>query len=392
MSGFCAVVFIEERNLCFDVKSEGFCCVSLFINHFQMQAKMNEDKKRFIFTDYLILQKILRRNKKFFKTGFFNIQQDDDFFLLGYFALFHINFRMGKEKKRKICCVQCVYYKNSLNGEFEDRASVKIVNRLLPTPKFTQSISQNQLTLTTSALQVKYIIGEPLGPQSLRISGYNVSGQSFQYVPSGDPFDWSRNLFGTIRSLDEINNPIPLNCSELEGFTVHGESLHCTWAVFGRNGYALINDTNTTMIENNWIPTDNWWNNDMQDWYFFGHGLDFKKALHDFSLISGSIPLVPRYALGSMHCRWYDYGDWNLREAIRNYEDRNLPLDVAIIDMDWHVYGPWGAYTWNYHLFSNPNITQNWFKQKRLRTAGVLTVYLFIYFLICLFDFTCFDK
>ncbi|ETO02281.1 hypothetical protein RFI_35155, partial [Reticulomyxa filosa] len=235
-----------------------------------------------------------------------------------------------KEKKRKICCVQCVYYKNSLNGEFEDRASVKIVNRLLPTPKFTQSISQNQLTLTTSALQVKYIIGEPLGPQSLRISGYNVSGQSFQYVPSGDPFEfcynffdvsqynlcliffffffWSRNLFGTIRSLDEINNPIPLNCSEvldkffssrrkgnthsaLEGFTVHGESLHCTWAVFGRNGYALINDTNTTMIENNWIPTDNWWNNDMQDWYFFGHGLDFKKALHDFSLISGSIPL-----------------------------------------------------------------------------------------------------
>ena len=45
-----------------------------------------------------------------------------------------------------------------------------------------------------------------------------------------------------------------------------------------------------------------------------------------------------------MHCRWYDYSDWNLKRAVTSQKSRNLPLDVTIIDMDWHTYGPWTGY------------------------------------------------
>lgn len=43
------------------------------------------------------------------------------------------------------------------------------------------------------------------------------------------------------------------------------------------------------------------------DWYFFGHGLNFKQALLDFSIISGPISIPPTSAFGTWWSRWYNY-------------------------------------------------------------------------------------
>ena len=234
-------------------------------------------------------------------------------------------------------------------GKFEDRATMTTVNRYLPKPQFTSSNSSGKVTITTSALTLTYTGGQPFGPNTLTIVGdvtYAGTETKFTYKPSGNPSmdnSNSRNLFGTIRSLDEIGSPISLNCTENSNKTVHGEELHCTWSPFGRDGYALIDDTNITIIDNDWIPITNWMNQDKQDWYFFGHGLNYKLALKDFAKISGVHPLAPRYILGSMHCRWFDYSDLSMKQVVDSYENRQIPLDVLVIDMDWHVYGPWGA-------------------------------------------------
>lgn len=42
-----------------------------------------------------------------------------------------------------------------------------------------------------------------------------------------------------------------------------------------------------------------------QDFYFLGHGLDFKRALREFAALSGPVPIPPRYALGPQYSRWY---------------------------------------------------------------------------------------
>ena len=152
---------------------------------------------------------------------------------------------------------------------------------------------------------------------------------------------------------------------------IHDESLHCTWSLFGRDGYALLNDTNSSFMSNNWIDI-NYANKNDQDWYFFGHGINYIQAIYDFVQISGNVPLVPRFGLGSIHCRWYDYSDLQLKEAIENLESRYFPIDVNIIDMDWHIYGPWGAYTYNEHLIPFSNLTQSWYKRKGIRTAANL--------------------
>ena len=54
--------------------------------------------------------------------------------------------------------------------------------------------------------------------------------------------------------------------------------------------------------------------------------------------IIGTVPLIPRYALGIMHCKWNDYSDLGIKQIIDQYQRREIPLDVEIIDMDWFVY------------------------------------------------------
>ena len=94
------------------------------------------------------------------------------------------------------------------SNKFEDRASMAIVNRYFSTvPSFTQSVTNGNLTIKTDDLTLTYKIGQAFAADTLLITG-NVDGFTFNYVTSGNPSldnSNSGNLFGTIRSLDEIN-------------------------------------------------------------------------------------------------------------------------------------------------------------------------------------------
>ena len=46
---------------------------------------------------------------------------------------------------------------------------------------------------------------------------------------------------------------------------------------------------------------------DCHDWYFFGYGLDYTRALYDFSTLSGPIALPPSSAFGGWWSRYYAY-------------------------------------------------------------------------------------
>eukprot|EP01084_Bolivina_argentea_P283337 485212_1 len=260
------------------------------------------------------------------------------------------------------------------SGTFEDRASRIFVNRFTQPPHFTVT-NGSTLTISTNDLTLTYQ-GGPFTASSLTITGKTDTIQ-FQYKPSGNvniDNGWSRNLFGTILGLDDMNGDISLNCTINYHHSVDQYAHpHCQWAFFGMDGYAIINDTDTTMMDNNWFSGTQ--NNNQQDIYFFGHGLNFQQAIYDYTLIAGSIPMLPKYGLGSLHTRWYHYSDYSFRNMINDYESRSIPLDLAVIDMDWHyldtVHQPWGDYTWSNLLFPNPNITQLWLHNTMgLRTSG----------------------
>lgn len=90
-----------------------------------------------------------------------------------------------------------------------------------------------------------------------------------------------------------------------------------------------------------------------QDWYFFGYGQDYKQALRDLIAVGGPIPLPPRYVFGSWYSRYWAYTAEDFIAIADEYHARGFPLDVMVLDMDWHNPG-WTGYTWNRRLIPDP--------------------------------------
>lgn len=100
------------------------------------------------------------------------------------------------------------------------------------------------------------------------------------------------------------------------------------------------------------------------------YGHDYKSALKDYTMFAGKIPLPPRYAFGYWWSRYWSYSDNELRELLRKFRMYDIPLDVLVIDMDWHYTEPgkggWSGWTWNKRLFPNPGRLLADLKRKEL--------------------------
>ena len=100
--------------------------------------------------------------------------------------------------------------------------------------------------------------------------------------------------------------------------------------------------------------------NGNEDFYFFGHGDNYKRALYDFSLISGKIPIPRRHMLGMSWSRWANPGEeWNGNQTLQHdaalsLSNAGFPLDTFIFDMNWHIKPQWTGYTWDNKMYPNP--------------------------------------
>ncbi len=256
----------------------------------------------------------------------------------------------------------------SANGTFEDRASLVFINRALPVPEFTVNETSDDLTITTDKLVLHYKKG------SGRFSPDNLS---VRLIVSQHLTVWkpgivdSLNLKGTTRTLDGTNGEKDVQLEQ---------------GLLSRSGWALVDDSNRPLFDSSawkWVvprPAG-----DLQDWYFFGYGHDYKKALYDFTQVAGKIPMPPRFAFGYWWSRYWTYSDAELRSLIADMRRYGVPIDVLIIDMDWHetyglsVHGTkrdpfgqsvgWTGYTWNRNLFPEPETFLAWTKEEHLKTA-----------------------
>lgn len=134
------------------------------------------------------------------------------------------------------------------------------------------------------------------------------------------------------------------------------------------DGWTLIDDyTPRFRAESDLYP---WYEpNDIlvQDWYFFSYERNYKQQLQDFARLSGRMALPPRSAFGIWWSRYYAYSEQEfIDQVLVGYKTHQLPLDVIVLDMDWHITPtkqgclPWGGYTWNTTLFPNPNKFMSW--------------------------------
>ncbi len=258
--------------------------------------------------------------------------------------------------------------------QFENRASHLVINRRLPVPQFTTSTREGRLVVQTEGLTLEY--REDSGKftsDNLRIS-FKTAAISGTWHPG---LEDTGNLRGTTRTLDGV-----------EGATALEPGL------LSRDGWVLVDDSARQLFDDSerpWIVTRPV--GDRQDWYFFAYGRDYKRALFDYTRIAGRIPMPPRFAFGTWWSRYWAYTDEEFKDLVQQFETYDVPLDVLVIDMDWHITSlpewknlpkcpgtdrpcdqagqrpGWTGFTWNPSYFPAPEKFLAWAHQHGLKTT-----------------------
>ena len=239
------------------------------------------------------------------------------------------------------------------DGHFCDTATQTVINRGFDLPAFSACERDGWLTVETKALRLRYD-GKPFSPEGLSVT---LKGQYAVYASVWHYGEAGRNYKGTARTLDEADGAIELS----DGLM--------SW-----EGYAVLDDSDTMGMGEDGTLLPAWPHG--VDIYLFAYGHDFKGALRDFYHLSGSAPALPRYALGNWWSRFNPYTEQSYRALMERFGSENVPLSVAVLDMNWHVtdidprYGPgWTGYTWNREMFPDPPRLLKWLHERGLKVT-----------------------
>jgi alpha-glucosidase (family GH31 glycosyl hydrolase) len=252
------------------------------------------------------------------------------------------------------------------DGRFEDRPSLVFLNRRTPPVAFTKRTERGWLVIATGQLRLRYRPNSGrFGPGNLSITLQNAD-TSVTWRP-GTPE--TANLKGTTRTLDGAQGPVPLETGLLS-----------------RDGWALVDDSERPLFDASpwpWVVLRA--PGERQDWYFFGYGHDYRRALADFTRVAGKIPMPPRFAFGAWWSRYWAYTDAELQRLVEDFHRYDVPLDVLVVDMDWHNTFElrwegqprdqagqrlgWTGYTWDRAYFPDPEAFLGWVHRQGLHTT-----------------------
>jgi alpha-glucosidase len=250
----------------------------------------------------------------------------------------------------------------SPDGKFEDRASQVFVNRRLPVPKFSKGDRQGYLTISTEKFDIRYKRGGGRFDKSnLVVLAKTGPGETVWEL--SPPFENRANLGGTTRTLDGVSGACALEPGLLS-----------------QNGWTWIDDSDRLLFDKTgWIvprnsppaeedPKSKIQNPKSIDWYFLVYGRDYKAALADYIKVAGRVPLPPRFAFGAWWSRYWAYSADELKQLVKEFREHDVPLDVLVIDMDWHRDG-WTGYTWNPKYFPDPEGFLKWVHEQGLKVT-----------------------
>ena len=248
----------------------------------------------------------------------------------------------------------------SEDGRFEDNATLGVVNRRLDVPKFKVRKSRNKTVIETDSLRLVYSGKGKFDSSNLSVTFNMPEAGGGSHRATWHPgMDEGGNLLGTCRTLDSCDGEKTIDQFDK--------------GVVSRDGWAVIDESERHLLK----PVDEDWKSWVEnrgdgeriDWYLFAYGHDYKAAVSDFTKISGKVPLPPKWAFGYWWSRYWQYSDYELVDLCREIRSYGIPIDVMIIDMDWHevfslkIGGPtddfgesigWTGYTWQKQLFPSP--------------------------------------
>ncbi len=181
------------------------------------------------------------------------------------------------------------------------------------------------------------------------------SGRRVAFWHAGDRN--CQNLGGTVETLDGVRGPVPI-----------GEGL------LARDGWHVLDDSHGHLLVDDWVAARSWRGvpNSNIDWYLFGYGTDYAAALRAFAHVAGRVPAPRRAMLGSWYSRYWPHTSAEFRAIVADYCRHGIPLDVMVMDMDWHSASTrdgWTGWSWNRDLLPDAEGLLNWLHAEGLQVA-----------------------
>ena len=262
---------------------------------------------------------------------------------------------------------QMIRIQYSSTAQFEDRATFGIVNRRLPVPAFTTETSDGYLYIRTEDMTLRYKEGSEFKPTDKKPDNlmvtFQMNGRNVTWYPGKDD---KLNLLGTNRTLDTAWGDNARNKLE------KGLLSRAGWSIIDESPSTLRGDGSSSYAFEPKEDGITWWATQVDasaiDWYFLGYGHEYKKCIQDYTKVGGRVPLPPKYILGYWYSRYWAYTQAEFQQIVRDVENNDIPMDVLIMDMDWHKSG-WTGWSWNTNRIPQPKALINFMHQHGLKTA-----------------------
>jgi hypothetical protein len=310
-------------------------------------------------------------------------------------------------------------YSSPPSNQFEDRKTVQAYTRGSGIPWVEVKVTAEKVVLSTGVLTLTYIPdGQPFSPENLQIA-WEKDHLKGKWAPGQVDL---QNLGGTVSSLDmaqryflpegvhpagvgldypgaqtvlyapttaihqelrskgektEFEKP-PLwymwqhRRDELpeEARKLLSEWQKCPPGILSAAGYFVLDDSQSALVdEQRALCHDR--HREGQDWYFFAYGHDYALALQDFVNLCGPVPMIPSWTLGVWFSVYGELAAQDYQDLVDHFDGLDLPLDVLVIDVDWHDHG-WCGWDWQKERFPDPTAFLHWVKEQGLHlTANV---------------------
>lgn len=312
--------------------------------------------------------------------------------------------------KRRFTCLspRLVRMEFSPSEVFEDRRSLVAYHPRQPQPFDQVTYQDQQVSLSIGNLVIYSRQNElDFFPSNLRVDWKSANCTHSWYFGDRD----YRNLGGTVRSLDYYGRDCLLNGvhpasldSPDDYFHVDAELLHINqvylqdghldWqmdilrqglygalkytphkvynrymnmagdltryqpGLLSRNGYFVLNDSTGALLDEDDFPVERS-TAGTRDLYFFAYGNDYKAALQDYRLLSGSAPLPSRNIFGIIFSRWPAFDAVEAQELVLRFREAGIPLSILALDLEWHV-PDFAHWDWNPATFPDPSGFMHW--------------------------------
>ena len=167
-------------------------------------------------------------------------------------------------------------------------------------------------------------LGEKTGPLDRRGNGYT---------------HWNTDFFGYPSGADPIYMSTPFYMG------IHSDSLM----------YGLFLDNSSRTRVNFGASTDRFSSFGVEDGdlrYYVIVGGTVPSILGSYAVLTGTMPLPPKWSIGFQQCRYSYYPDTQVLNVARTFRERKIPADVIYLDI--HYMQDYKLFTWDSIRFPSP--------------------------------------